>query len=147
MTATRQLGFNDLLASADADNHARQFERRTAHLPGTAEEALPFFRDLLERHNAAMSAGDVVKTMRMRDEAHDLAQKLNGGEPGILAHDDAPGRVLERETAATPGMLPLWGQAGEFVVTVGSMRVRIVMEGVFGTAAVLATGPASPPMP
>ena len=132
MSAARQLGFADLLASAEADNRARRFERKTAHLPGTMVAALPFFRDLLNYHNAAMLAGDVDETMRLRGEAKDLARKLDADARGILAHDDAPGRVLERETAAVTGSVPIWCQKGAFVVTVTGMQVRIQVEGVFG---------------
>ena len=28
--------------------------------------------------------------------------------------------------------MPLWGQKGEFEITVGAMRVRIVLDGLFG---------------
>lgn len=134
MTPAEQLGFDGLLAAAEADNSARRFERATAHLPGTMAEALPVFRALLERHHAVMLAADVQETMRLREEAHDLARKLNGGAPGILAHDEAPGYVLERETAATPGAVPIWGQSGEFIIAASGMRVRVEMDGVFGTA-------------
>ena len=54
------------------------------------------------------------------------------GEPGILADDDAPGCVLARQTAAAPGAVPLWGQSGDFIVTVGTMKVRIELDGIFG---------------
>ena len=54
MSQAGQLGFDDLLTSAEADNRARKFERKTAHLPGTMAGALPFFRDLLNLHNATM---------------------------------------------------------------------------------------------
>ena len=57
-----QLGFDALLADAESDNHARILARETAHLPGTMEEALPFFRGLLERHHAAMLAGDADRS-------------------------------------------------------------------------------------
>ena len=134
MSGGGQLGFDDLLASAEADNEVRKFERATAHLPGSMEEAMPFYRNLIERHHAAMLAADVDEAMRLREEAHDLARKLNDGEPGIIAHDDAPGCVLERETAAAPGKVPLWGQAGSFEIAASGMRVRIEMEGVFGIA-------------
>lgn len=40
--------------------------------------------------------------------------------------------MLEREAAAPAGAMPLWGQRGNFPVTVGSMRVRIKMDGLFG---------------
>lgn len=131
-----QLGFDALLAMADSDNRAREFERETGHLPDNYDEAIPYYRDLIERNHAAMLAADAAETARLHDEAHKLAVRLNGGEGGILAHDDAPGYVLARKTAAAPGTVPLWGQTGDFVVTVGAMRarllIRIEMEGVFG---------------
>lgn len=127
-----QLGFDALLADAETDNRARILARETAHLPGTMEEALPFFRGLLERHHAAMLAGDADTVMTLRREARSLALCLNGGERGILADENAPGCVLERESAAPPGAVPLWGQKGAFIATVGGMRVRVALDGVFG---------------
>ncbi len=70
--------------------------------------------------------------MTLRGEARSLALRLNGGERGILADEDAPGCVLERESAAPPGAVPLWGQKGAFIVTVAGMRVRVALHGVFG---------------
>lgn len=127
-----QLGFDDILASAEKENQARRFERETAHLPGSIDDALPFYRDLIQRHHAAMLAADVDEALRLRKEAHLLAEKLNGGEPGILAHEEAPGCVLARAAAAAPGAVPLWGQTATFVISASGMRVRIEMEGVFG---------------
>lgn len=127
-----QLGFEALLRSADAENRAREFARETGHLPGTMEEAIPYYRLLIRQHHAAMLAADVDETMRLRREADLLATRLNRGEPGILAVEDSPGRVLARETAAEPGAVPLWGQDGEFTITVGAMRVRIELDGMFG---------------
>jgi len=135
MTMTDQLGFADLLAEAGAENEARKFARKTAHLPDTMDEAVPVLRALIERHHAAMLAADVEAAMRLREEAHLLAEKLDVEDRGILAGEDAPGRVLARRTAALPGAVPLWGQAGDFVLETCGMRVRIEMDGVFGIAA------------
>lgn len=130
-----QLGFEALLHAAEDENRARKFARETAHLPGTMAEGVPFYRLLLRQHHAAMLAANVDEAIRLREEAHLLAVRLNGGEHGILAGEDAPGCVLARETAAAPGMVPLWGQEGDFIVTVGAMRVRIELEGMFGIGA------------
>lgn len=130
-----QLGFSGLLATADADNKARLFERETAHLPRAMAEAIPYFRRMIDEHHAAMMAADVDEVMALREEAHKLALAVNGGDSGILAGDDASGCVLERETAAIPGSVPLWGQFGEFEITVRDVRVRIEMEGMFGIGA------------
>ena len=98
-----QLGFGDLLADADTANEQRQLDRATAHLPGTMAEALPFYRDMIDRHHAAMLAADIEEAMRIREDAHRLAAKLNGGTCGIIAGPEAPGCILEAETEAAPG--------------------------------------------
>lgn len=141
MKTTDQLGFDDMLAAAEAENEARKFERLTAHLPGTMQEALPYFGDLLECHNAAMLAADVDETMRLRDEADLLARKLDTESRGILAHENAPGKVLKRKTAGAPDTVPIWGQRGEFTIEAAGMRVRIEMEGVFGICSGLSYWP------
>ncbi|MCW8087720.1 hypothetical protein [Sabulicella glaciei] len=127
-----QLGFDALLSAASEENRKRKVERETAHLPGTMAEAIPFYRLLIRQHHAAMFAADVDAAMGLRKEAERLALRLNDGEPGILAGEDAPGCVLARETAAAPGAVPLWGQEGEFTIEVCGMRVRIEMDGMFG---------------
>lgn len=131
-TPTAQLGFDALLEDAETVNYRRAFERSTGHLPGTLSEAVPHFRALLATHHAAMFAADVGETMRLREEAYLLAQRLNRGDPGIMAEPDAPGCILRRETAAAPDCVPLWGQQGSFIVTVSGARVRIEMDGIFG---------------
>lgn len=127
-----QLGFDALLASADGSNAKRRFDRKTAHLPASMRDALPFFRELLEQYHAAVLDADADTAIALREEAHTLALKLNGGEPGILAHDEAPARVLEREAAALDGAIPIWGQRGVFDIFVGEMAARITIHGVFG---------------
>jgi hypothetical protein len=121
-----------LLAAASDENRKRKVERETAHLPGTMAEAIPFYRLLIRQHHAAMFAADIDAAIGLRKEASLLALRLNAGEPGILASDDAPGCVLARLTAAAPGAVPLWGQEGEFTIEVNGMRVRIEMDGMFG---------------
>jgi hypothetical protein len=138
---TVQLGFADLLAVADNANAQLHFDRATAHLPATMAEAVPFYRQMIERHHAAMLAGEIGEAMSIREEAHSLAAKLNGGMTGIIADDSAPGCVLERETAAPGGCPPLWGQAGSFMVTEGAKRVRIEMKGMFGIGSTFCTFP------
>jgi len=127
-----QLGFDGLLLAAAEDNHKREVERETAHLPSTMEEAIPIYRLLIRQHHAAMLAADVQTAMRLRKEAELLAVRLNDGKPGILAGEDSPDRVLARETAAASDVVPLWGQEGEFTVTVNGVRVRVELDGMFG---------------
>lgn len=130
--STQQLGFDELLQVAAHDNAARRLDRQTAHLPGDMDEAIPFFRELIATHHAAMLAADVAEVMRLREEAHLLAVKLNGGDAGICAHPDAPAYVLGRATQADPGTVPLWGQTAGFELAVAGAAVRIEMDGIFG---------------
>lgn len=129
-----QLGFDAMLGAAEDDNRRYRFDKDTRHLPATMDKALPFFRILLRHHHAAMLAGDADETFRLRQEADSLALRVNDGNPGILAGPDAPGNVLERQTAAKAGTVPRWGQSGTFVLCVDGMKVRIELEGVFGIA-------------
>lgn len=130
-----QLGFYALLADTDQINEQAAFEKAHRHLPSTMDEALPFYRRMIDNHHAAMMAGDLDTAMDIREEAANLALKLNKGEPGILAGPDAPGCMLANMTAAATGEVPLWGQVGEFTIEVQSMRVRIEMDGIFGIGA------------
>lgn len=136
-----QLGFDALLTAAAEDNRKRKTERETAHLPGTMAEAIPFYRLLLRQHHAAVLAADAGKVKQLRSEAKRLALRLNDGDPGILAHDGAPGHVLTRETVAPSGTVPLWGQQGQFMIEVNGMRVRIEIDGLFGFASAVAFWP------
>jgi hypothetical protein len=79
-----------------------------------------------------MLDANVHETMRLREEAGKLALRLDGGEPGILAYPDSPGHVLERETAAAPDKLPLWGPLGSYAIDVGDLKVHIELDGIFG---------------
>jgi hypothetical protein len=138
---SEQLGFDALLADAAMTNAYREQALAASHLPATFEEALPFYRGLIEKHHAAMLAADWPTVLSLRNEAHRLAEKLNGFEPGICADEHAPGCRLENNTRAPEGSVPLWGQAGSFVIQCHGMRVRIDMDGLFGVGAHFMTWP------
>jgi hypothetical protein len=112
-----------------------QEERETAHLPSAIDEGVTHYRALLAQNHQAMLAGDEKAVMNIRKKANRLAVKLNDGDVAILGGPDAPGYVLMRETAAPPGTVPMWGQQGDFTVTVGDMKVRVAMDGMLGISA------------
>jgi hypothetical protein len=60
-------------------------EQETAHQPFEIEQGITHYRRMLEKHNAAMLAGDEKGAAAVQKEAGRLATKLNDGEPGILA--------------------------------------------------------------
>jgi hypothetical protein len=137
--AATQLSFDSLLTDGADANLRRKQDRLYGHLPSTMEAALLYFRGLLQRHHEAMMAGDVKAVQALRQEAHDLAFKLNNYERGILADEQAPGRVLEKLAAAKDGDVPLWGQAASFEIRHAKMRVRVKMDGLFGIGATAMT--------
>lgn len=128
----QQYGFDDLLSEAAADNKARVFDRETAHLPETMEAAIRFHREQIDHHHTAMLENDFEAAIAIRKEAHVLARKLDRNGRGILAHDNAPGYVLARETTAASGMVPLWGQDGAFRTQAAGTMLDVSMQGMFG---------------
>lgn len=130
-----QLGFGAMLEDAARDNAAWVFERETAHLPETWDEALKHHHKQIADHHAAMLENDFEAATAIRKEAHLLAKKLNGGNPGILASDDAPGCKLDKQAAATEGTVPLWGQSGLFEIEVSGAHACVEMGGMFGIGA------------
>jgi len=130
-----QLGFDLLLAEIDKANQAAPFDRAIGHLPDTLDKALPYYRDLIARHHAAMLAGDGETAIALRHHAGHLALRLNHGKPGILAGSTVPGCQLADLTAAERGTTPAWGQQCEFILDVAGMRVLIKLSGLFGIGA------------
>lgn len=130
-THATQLGFEALLQDADADNSARIFDRETAHLPTDWAEALAFHGTQITDHHAAMLAHHFDAAVAIRNEAHLLAAKLNGGRHGILADDNAPGCRLDVQARAPDGQVPLWGQSGRFDVNTAGLTARVEMDGMF----------------
>lgn len=115
-----------------------------APLPVTRDipaDPLSCYRELIEQHHAAMMAGDVERTLRIREQAHDLATDMNGGTNCGIIGPDGPGTMLENQTAAKDGEIPLWGQLGNFVVAVGETRVLIEQDGIFGIGAAFSFWP------
>ncbi len=131
-TTNAQLGFDSLLAAADETNERHFFLKTVAHLPGTWADALPFYRALLDSHNAAMVEGNDEEVCRLKTEAYDLAVKLSDGVSLGICAPDGYGSKLEREAAAAAGTIPKWGQAGSFVIDHEGMEARVELDGLFG---------------
>lgn len=127
-----QLGFDDLLAETEAINEDNAFIKETAHLPNGLEAAITFHFEQIAQHDRAMCNLNFDIAHQIRKDAHLLAKKLNGGNPGILASDDAPGNILATECAIQNGTIPLWGQDGNFNVETNGIVANIKMQGIFG---------------
>jgi hypothetical protein len=131
-----QLGFNSLLDEAEEANTTRALAKELAHLPGSMDEVLSFFRTLTERHHATMLVGFESKAMALREGADRLATKPNSHEPGIMANDEARGCVFLPPDLRRGGTVPRWGQTGRFEITHVAKRVLIEMDGILGVVAI-----------
>lgn len=126
--------FDEMLEAADQSNRQRKEVAKYGHLPTTMEEGHAYFRGLIRQHHALMLEQRIDEAVALRQEARDLAYVLNGFEAGTHAHDEAPGYVLEREAAAPPGEVPLWGQSGKFLLPAFNAAAKVSgMLGLFAT--------------
>lgn len=101
--------------------------------PPPMEEGIRLYRGLIEQYNAAILKADVETANSIRQAADELAEELNGGTIiGIRGGPDAVCYVLERATAAPKGQIPLWGQSGEFEMSVAGCAIRFEVEGLYG---------------
>lgn len=132
-----QLGFDSLLDEGAANNELHQLKVKYPGLPSTWDDALRYHHKLIDRCHAAFLAADIDEINRVYDEAETLADLLqhtaNGYTSGILTADGA-GTRLATATRALPGVVPRWGQQGDFIIEAAGMRVRMDTDGIFGIA-------------
>jgi len=126
-----QLGFDALLSQTETDNELRVFKRKYPDLPESWDMAVPHYRNLLQRCDAAFLAADVDAINRIYGEAEALATLLQGKTSGLLAPDGA-GTILGEKTRAPLGTIPVWGQEGEFIIDAAGVTVRMETDGIFG---------------
>lgn len=110
-----------------------EFQALVSQLQGVDQAEFPArARALVERHHDAALAGDVAALDDTHDAYEALIYVLNGNTlHGCMAGADSAGHVLARAVAAVPGQVPCWGQAGEFLLEIDGMRIRVtVREGL-----------------
>lgn len=82
----------------------------------------------VDKYHDAVLAGHVEVLDQMEMAYTALVYQLNGGTlQGCAADDSRSARVLARALAARPGQVPRWGSAGEFLLEVEGLRVRVVI--------------------
>ncbi|EMJ7039738.1 MULTISPECIES: klcB [Pseudomonadota] len=83
-------------------------------------------------HEAVLNRADLVADVA-GDRYAAAVWKLNGGTFfGCAGDEDAAERVIERHCRATPGVVPMWGQEGDFLASVDGMRVWVEVENGYG---------------
>lgn len=86
--------------------------------------------------HAAVMAEDKVGLEAANARYEAVVWKLNGGTFfGCCdsANPDASGSVIKRYCSAKPGEIPMWGQAGEFLVAVAGVRCLVEFSTGFGS--------------
>lgn len=120
--------------------HQSKTERQTkaasiaATLPDDRAELMDAAAEAIRQFDAAIVGCDDEAAHAARDKYEAVIWKLNGSSFfGTKAHTDAPGYQVERHCAATPGTVPLWGQKGEFLVTVDGIRAVVEFGDGYGS--------------
>lgn len=81
-----------------------------------------------EKYHDAVLAGHIEVLDQMEAAYKALVYKLNGDTMfGCGAEEGSAANVLARAVAAKPGQVPSWGAAGEFLLEVEGLRVRVVV--------------------
>lgn len=119
------------MLETDRQNQRHRMEHEHGAMPSEFTDGVAYYRDLIAEHHDAMMRSDVAVVMKLRKRASALAQRLNGDQLGYLV-EGAAGSLLIEETKAADGVIPLWGQHGNFIIEVHSMRVRIALDGMLG---------------
>ncbi len=86
---------------------------------------------IITRLNAAVMAGNGAEAEKIAAEVQPLLGRLNNGEMGTYAHPEAVGYQLQEATKAEDGAVPVWGQAGRFVIVVDGIKCLVEYGGIF----------------
>nr|WP_012443532.1 hypothetical protein [Salmonella enterica]ABS71067.1 KlcB [Salmonella enterica subsp. enterica serovar Dublin] len=105
-----------------------------ASLPEDRGELMDAAAEAIRQYDAAIVGCDDDAAHSARDRYEAVIWKLNGNSFfGTKADADSPGYQVERHCAATPGTVPLWGQKGEFLMTVEGIRAVVEFGDGYGS--------------
>lgn len=117
-------------APADRDQYAAEL---AAELPVEGVELLALAAASVGELHAAVLACDGEGAERAAQRYEACVWKLNGGTFfGSNGDESAAGCVIERHCRAEPGFVPMWGQRGEFLITVEGIRALVEFDAGFG---------------
>src|SRR5471032_1055659 len=114
----------------DADRAAERGAERdavaaavAASMPADRDGLLAVARECVELYNNAVLDRADFAALVISERYEAAIWKLNGGTFfGSCAGDDSAGMIVKRYCAAVPGVVPLWGQQGEFLINVKDIR-------------------------
>lgn len=104
------------------------FLKTLEFLPADRGELERLAGDMLELFNDAMVAGSArdIETSALRYRA--VVYRLHGDTFMGSGTKEGAGSQLRKQLAAPAGVVPGWGQAGEYLLEVDSMRLRVVVD-------------------
>lgn len=104
------------------------FLKTLEYLPADRGELEQLARDMLELFNDAMVAGSArdIETSVLRYKA--VVYRLNGDTFMGCATEEAAGGQLVKLLAAPAGVVPGWGQSGQYLLEVDDMRLRVKVD-------------------
>ncbi|WP_193387859.1 hypothetical protein [Xanthomonas phaseoli] len=121
---------NNTAAPADSEQYAADL---AAELPAEGGELLAVTAAAVGELHAAVLEHDGAGAERAAQRYEACVWKLNGGTFfGSNADESAAGRVIERHCRAEPGLIPMWGQRGEFLIVVDGIRALVEFDAGFG---------------
>ena len=93
-----------------------------------AEQFPEIAQQCVDKYHDAVLAGHIEVLDQMEAAYTALVFKLNGETlVGCAADESSSANALLRAVAAKPGQAPRWGSAGEFLLEVEGLRVRVVI--------------------
>lgn len=93
-----------------------------------AEQFPEIAQQCVDKYHDAVLAGHIEVLDQMEAAYTALVFKLNGETlVGCAADESSSANALLRSVAAKPGQVPRWGSAGEFLLEVEGLRVRVVI--------------------
>jgi hypothetical protein len=110
-------------------SHAERLYRIGRDLAGDEAGLMKQARDAVKAYDAAIRSGEEDEAAAQRERLDAIAERLPEDD-----QDESSDERLQRMLAAVPGQVPLWGQAGGFLITVGKCRVIIRTDGSDMTA-------------
>lgn len=125
----------------DADRAAERGAERdaaaaavAASMPADRDGLLAVARECVELYNNAVLDRADFAALVISERYEAAIWKLNGGTFfGSCAGDDSAGMIVKRYCAAVPGVVPLWGQQGEFLINVKDIRCWVKYGGGLGS--------------
>ncbi|KVD99657.1 hypothetical protein WI91_02360 [Burkholderia vietnamiensis] len=119
-------------AIADRNTEAAEL---AATLPADRAGLLAAALSAISAMHAAVLEANAKAAGTAADRYEAVVWKLNGGtfrgsrDP---ANPDAAGHLVEQHCSAAPGTVPMWGQRGEFLITVSGVRAVVEVRDGFG---------------